>query len=256
MSLATQSSVGVILSLRGNTAIWWSTDDRVAIPGTGFAWDVRGYYRTLGIPFPYVNASPADLSRAYMARDGQSSAWMTYCLKQLLKKTRRRRYDAAHLGSLFRDEYTDAVERDRIMAARASSAKPIDAETMDAEYVEEHGEAPADDTRDEDLDNAYAARQDGSTPAGTQDAYPFGVYILSDTPDRVEVNPEALAEWMRLIRKEARFMHLRTEVAMGVTDSPDADWSVGQIGARNVVLIHGNATPSPLDAERIVMALH
>lgn len=84
-----------------------------------FGWDVNGWYATIGVPFPYVDATSGALSRSYMAAGGQESPRATYFLKRLLNKAVRGLYDAYPLGEQFLD---DEYVQDAIKARAADEA--------------------------------------------------------------------------------------------------------------------------------------
>lgn len=70
-------------------------------------WDVNGYYRALGIPFPHRPVTRGTLARAHMAAGGLDDRWKTYCLNQLLDATVRPVYDRRPLGEPYLDDYWD-----------------------------------------------------------------------------------------------------------------------------------------------------
>lgn len=81
-------------------------------PDPEVIWDVNGYYRTLGVPFPHRFGphSPATrrtLAQAFHAADGLDDRRKTYCLDQLLDPTVRRVYDRMPLGEPYMDSYWD-----------------------------------------------------------------------------------------------------------------------------------------------------
>jgi hypothetical protein len=67
-------------------------------------WDVNGYYRALGIPWPFTAGKKA-LRLAYQQRDGHQDEYLTYVMKQLLTPKVRASYDSMPLGSTFKDKY-------------------------------------------------------------------------------------------------------------------------------------------------------
>lgn len=69
-----------------------------------WCWDVNGWYRTLGVPWPYANVSVGQLSRYYLACGGQNDARKTYVFKKLLNKQTRQDYHTVPLGSLYLDD--------------------------------------------------------------------------------------------------------------------------------------------------------
>lgn len=239
-----QAQFQIHLHSRGHQAIWWSTDHRLAVPGSGFAWDVRGYYRTLGIGFPYVDATKRDLSLGYIAANGEADHWATYCMGQLLSHDVRRRYDAVGLGEDFPDLYTQMEARDAQMRARAQQGQSVASED------DPDGDTEGESQRMLDIDPSRG-HDDRAVPAEADD-YPYGVFVNSF--DAVQIDPSALSLWQSLIRQEARDMSHRAEVALGILrDAPD--WTVGQVEGRAVVLLGSGHAPNRWDAHRIVRAL-
>lgn len=239
----------VTLVSRGHRAVFWSTAHDVAVRGSGFSWDVRGYYRTLGIRFPYVNATQADLSKGYMAVDGQGSHWATYALKQLLDRETRARYDGCHLGEVFEDKYAREQERIMDIARRVSSGESV---------APPEGWDPGDTPEDGDLDFGGYERQDAPKPSAKEDLtntdpYPYGVFFVGP-PDPEGPPVQMLAWWQHLIREEARSVALKAHVALGLTTGVSS-WTVGDVGSYQVVLLSQDFPPNPHDAKHIVAAL-
>lgn len=235
----------ITLLRRGHQEVWWSTDNTVAVRGSGFSWDVRGYYRSLGVSFPYTSATRADLSKGYMAVDGQGSHWVTYCLKQLLDPAVRARYDACDLGEIFEDEYTAVDRRNAELDRRGARGDSIQ---------DTAGEGDAEDSPTGMLDNDPAEGEDDHTPsAKDDDHYPYGVFVVGSV-EADEIDIRDLLLWQTLIREEAQRVSLRSDVALGVT-SGVASWTVGDVGMKKVVLLSQEYRPNVLDAARIVTAL-
>lgn len=130
-------------------------------PDPEVIWDVNGYYRALGVPFPhrsgpYSPATRRTLAQAFQAADGLDDRWKTYCLNQLLDPAVRPVYDRMPLGQPYMDSYWDEWlhNQAKIELCRRISAGEIlaeDAEDGGADKVleewgiqmEERSEAPA-----------------------------------------------------------------------------------------------------------------
>lgn len=105
--------------------------------------DVNGFYAALGVE---ASAGRHALAKAYYARGGPASAWLTMVVKILLDPVQRRVYDLAPLGVRFNDPDTRAAMRraDALYALRNPGKTCTDSsETMhgladDARYWWEH----------------------------------------------------------------------------------------------------------------------
>lgn len=103
----------------GNGPETASSDRGLISAKRSFSWDVNGYYRLLGVPWPYVNATKGQLSKAYIAADGNKSHRKTYYLKQLLNAQTRRLYDDMPLGEPYLDDH---YVQDALKAKAAAEA--------------------------------------------------------------------------------------------------------------------------------------
>jgi hypothetical protein len=79
-------------------------------PAWDLIWDVNGYYRALGLTWPFDDDRKA-LRLAYQDRNGQDDEYLTYVIKQLLQPKVRKAYDKMPLGSRFRDKYVMEEEK-------------------------------------------------------------------------------------------------------------------------------------------------
>lgn len=68
-------------------------------------WDVNGYYRAIGVPFPHRPVSKRSLVTAHRAAGGLDERWKTYALQQLLDPVTRADYDSTPLGQPYLDDY-------------------------------------------------------------------------------------------------------------------------------------------------------
>jgi hypothetical protein len=93
-------------------------------------WDVNGYYRALGIPFPHRPVTRRTLGAAHRAAGGLDDRWKTYCLNQLLDAAVRQVYDWMPLGEPYMDSYWDEWlhKQAKIELGRRIAAGEIEAE--------------------------------------------------------------------------------------------------------------------------------
>lgn len=102
-------------------------------------WDVNGYYRVLGIPFPHREpASRRGLMQAHLAAGGLDDRWKTYCLSQLLDVATRAEYDRMPLGQVYLDDYWNEYLDNE---AKKEAFRRVAAGEISIEDVEGGGEA-------------------------------------------------------------------------------------------------------------------
>ncbi|MEV7675160.1 hypothetical protein [Streptomyces sp. NPDC088752] len=155
--------------------------------------DVNGYYRALGVS---PGATRRQLMAAYVARDGQNDARLTYAFRQLLNNRTRARYDATPLGQLFPDRYVrDELLRRASLRAAAENAAYGTRKTP-ADILKSHGIAPA-ESDDEFLDSRSPGR---FSDDGTKDRQPspsspatwsYSYLLLASTCD----DTSRMAQW-------------------------------------------------------------
>jgi hypothetical protein len=201
-----------------------STSRAVAQQRLLFAWDPNRYYRDLGVPWPYVNASKGSLMRYYMHQDGQSSVRMTYCLKQLLNH--REEYDALPLGIPFmNDTYVQAALKQRAIDEAQRRCAEGDYATAD-EILDEWGYILKDDPDDDHFHDEEA-----------------GLPRILDTPP---------GEESALIRELE--MAVPTLV-VGMVGKTPHEYLVGKTGQDWVVYLNSGATVSQDLARKAATAL-
>lgn len=185
----------------GNGPLSASASRVLALARPAFAWDPNHYYRSLGIPWPYTDATRRDLTRAFMAVGGEDDHWLMYCLKQLLNTEVRERYDAMPLGKEFLDDLF-VQQRKRHEAADEANRRSVEGDytTVD-DVLDEQGyvrltpEEEMQVARMRALDAAASNGQDPSVGGPWQYAY----YLWQTTSqDRT-----LLAQWQEALIREA-----------------------------------------------------
>jgi len=185
----------------------WSTSTAL-VPVERVCHDVNGYYRELGVDW---RATRRELMEAYVARDGQSSARLTYIFKQLLNPQVREAYDKMPKGELFLDDYTqdDLKRRAHEEASRRSTlGQSVSAEQVldDWGFVTLDGE--------EGVDTVKAVGNDRTRKAAGE---PWRYSYYAWKTENFVQDVSRLQEWQKLLTLAAAQTGSATEMAIGVT---------------------------------------
>lgn len=199
--------------------------------------DVNGYYRALGV---HWRANRRELREAYQARDGQSSAWLTYVLRQLLDPVVREAYDMSPLGQPFLDDYTnDQVKKNAAYeAARrtASHGSPTSAEQV----LDEWGYRLMDP--DSPLDTVTPTGQDQSSR--NADAAPWGYSSYAWKTLAPVRDEQRLRAWQEHLVREASGRTLGSPLSIGFTGVSDAPFTLKAVKGEWVVFFAEDEEPS------------
>lgn len=223
-------------------------------------WDVNGYYRELGV---LPTATRKQLRLAYQARDGQSSARLTYIMGQLLNPAIRFDYDCTPLGELFIDRYVQEMIMNRIKSQKAERITNlfdagVDLDLIDEEALERDiASAMGFDvgSRDDDDDTPLEV-VDESPPEGQDDGRPakfmYSYYLWSTTDAGTDLG--RLTEWQRLLVDALAKRGISTRFAVGI----HGRWQRvlhGLVGYRDVFFLSKHEEPSQELAEVAVEAM-
>ena len=234
--------LSTLLPLRiGNGPATCSTRTTLVSTVPAFSWDVNGYYGTLGIPFPYVNATSGVLSKGYVANGGQQSPRATYYLKQLLNKAVRAIYDAHPLGEQYLDdEYVqEAIKASAAEEAgrRSQTGSYTRAESVMDEwgYVYHEDDAPG-------VDNQRTNYKDGSTPEIShyepiEWTYSYWLWnsFVTDTT--------RLEQWQALL-VSALSGQKPVDLAVGILGKQPHPYAVREVDGYQVVFLNENQEPT------------
>jgi hypothetical protein len=224
-----------------------------------FAWDVNGWYRTIGVPWTYVKATSGTLSRAYIAAGGQKSPRATYYLRRLLNGPVRASYDLTALGEVFLD---DQYVQDEIKAkaqAEASRRSAGGTFTDATAVMDEWGYLLKPDSEDA-LDDQPVPVQDEESPENesfdpTEWAYSYWLWGSYgryggdgwETIDRLE-------RWQSLLVSALSARGARVDLAVGMLGNPGGEYplhyAVRHIDEYWIVFLNENVAPTPELADK------
>jgi hypothetical protein len=208
-----------------------------------FAWDINGWYRTIGATWPYVQYTPSMLSRAYIAAGGQKSARATYYLTRLLDKPSRALYDAAPLGVVYLDDrYVEDAMKAKAQAEASRRSKEGSfteaVEVLDewGYVIEKEDEAPLDSEQSQVLDEP--------TPE-TESYEPIEwVYAYWSWKSRGRGAITRLERWQTLLVSALSVRGARVNLAVGLMGKQPQDWVIGRFDKQWIVFLNDHVEPT------------
>lgn len=240
----------------GNGPTVCSTSREMVSARPAFSWDVNGWYRTLGVPFPYVHATSGVLSKAYVASGGQQSPRATYYLKRLLNKAVRAEYDAMPLGEgkFLDDEYVQQEMKARAQA-EASRRSRDGSYTKAKDVLDEWGYV-VDEDDDPGVDKYRKSRKDRDSPE--TDAYgPIEwtySYWLWKTP-QVWGSTTRLETWQTLLVSALSEAGHNVGLTVGLMGKQPQDYAVGLFDGHWIVFLNSEREPTQEMAAKAASAL-
>ncbi len=232
--------------------------------------DVNGYYRTLGVPWPYKNATKATLMKCYREKVGAgqnapNADRLTYYLKQLLNPVIRRIYDEMPFGVQFVDMYVEQAikrqmqemvrQRQQDIWAANPDATEVDERVLLRDIAEEMGipiqfndEMP--DTPEEVIDTDLELGQGRTSPPRFEFAY-----YLWRAARPVDAD-QRLLDWQALIVRELSAVGARVNFSLGLMSKSASRWAVAEVGFRTVIFLHTEVEPDAEVANKIAAQLH
>jgi hypothetical protein len=213
-----------------------------------FAWDVNGWYRTVGVRWPYADATSGMLSRAYIATGGQSSARATYYLKRLLDKPSRAAYDAMPLGEVFLDDQYVQDEMKAKAQAEASRRSQGGTFTNAVSVLDEWGYLLRDDAKD-DLDAESGLVQDEVAPEAdvfepTEWTYAYWLWRSRGCGPTRFGTTARLEQWQSLLVSALSVRKARVNLAVGLMGRQPQDYVVGRFDGHYVVFLNDAMEPT------------
>ena len=243
--------------LVGNGPKTCSTSQVVTLGGPLFSWDVNGWYRAIGVPFPYVNATSGVLSTSYVAAGGQESARATYCLKRLLNKPVRAAYDTYPLGSIFLDD--DYVQDEIKARARAEAARrtargsDTDAKSVMSEWgyiVEENDEEGLDK---QDQRGFTGVQPEDNSPEFDPIEWVYAYWLWNTTRDHADT--ATLERWQTLVVSAVAREGAQLNIAVGLAGSLPEGHTVALHEGVLIAYLEEGREPTPELAEQAARML-
>lgn len=219
----------------------------VPVSRPAFAWDVNGWYRYLGIAFPYVNATKGALAKAYVARGGSSDDRATYYLNRLLDRAVRAEYDAMPCGEQFLDDaYVQAALKQR--AVDEASRRSADGRYTQPESVlDEWGYLnlldDLVDTLGSDVDRGHVEDEDQVFSAA---GWTYAYWLWKT---RGSGGSAHLALWQSLLVRAMSDHGVTMDLSVGLMNDQPQESVVGKFPDRLVFFLHEDVEPD-LDTAR------
>lgn len=240
--------------LDGSGPVACSTSRVVALRRPTFAWDGNFYYRRLGIPFPYVNATQGALSRAYMAGD-QHNPLAMYALKRLLDPAVREMYDALPLGEVDVDDiYFQQWLKARAMA-EAGRRTAMGDDTEASQVLDEWGyktEPDDDKSLDTVADNVQDEIAHRQEEESTVWSYSYWVWRSRWSADRASL----MERWQSLLVSALSEAGCTVSLTVGILGRQPHPYVVQQSSDRRSWVVYLNEAEQPEEvAERAARAL-
>lgn len=214
----------------------FSTSTAVEVWPT-IVWDTNAYYASLKVTH---RATRNQLRIAYMQRDGQKSARLTYILKQLLDRDIRRQYDATPQHSIFLDDYV--AERVQRILSQRDSLLPEQSLSRLLDIEDRLGHNEASEQNPTLTPNTHHTNT-------TPEQWRYGYYLRGDyrfqaLRYRMEAQHRGvLRDWQTMLVAACASRGLRLEMGVGLS-AHDEGVRVTRVGSHLVVFLSVNDAPS------------
>lgn len=179
-------------------------------------WDVNGYYRALGFGWPFLGITRKDLRLAFLAINGESSAYLTKVFKLLIDDKQRAQYDRAPLGEIHMDPIQMTRILDEVKRTAARTNPSNDTRATQRELLDEMGY----DVSEEDLSGGSHYPK-GDYPNGEGDGHTehlsidhswrWGYYRWGTS--RADIS--RLGRWQELLVSQLAALEVRTKICVG-----------------------------------------
>lgn len=215
-------------------------------------WDVNGYYRALGLGWPY-RPSRAELRRAYQRVNGQASEYVTHALKRLLDPVFRAHYDRRPLGQPVDDQYRwGLVKRQAALWAAAQALRLGRPMSFDDFLGERLTRTIAADPSAIETTDPVQAHPTGVAVSNTIVPWPYAYYQFGSR----KRDDDTLARWQRLLIEAFRRGGLSVQVAVGYLGArPSAAarvWHRTPEGPIEIIFLHEDTHPTDALADDVV----
>lgn len=221
-----------------------STCTDLAVP-IKWIWDVNYYYRALGFEFPYRGIGKKQLRKAYERLKGNRNDWLTYCLKQLLNRKVRAKYDAQPLGCMM-DDYYGWLR-----------VKMVAAEWARQQSMEQRIEVTAEDFLDNlgiklpTQDEVEEPEQDPEiTRVATDSTWPYGFFLWRSRKH----DDKTLAAWQQLLIESFSRQGLRVQIAVGYVGGTHRQWEITSHQHHTIIFLNDDTTPTTQHADEAAHA--
>lgn len=202
-------------------------------------WDVNGYYRDLGIFWPFT-PTKKELRIAYRDSDGPNSEYLTYVFKQLLDPKTREAYDNMPLGKRYRDKYVLA-EQSRSLAALAAERSLNEGKVVSmSDLLEGESEWVADQQRQEEYVNNLRNR-------GNSNTWLWGYYLMNSRKNEYE----DLIIWQEMLIKALNAKGVARVICIGYIGKCKTDFVVRVWNNKTIIFLNEEVEPTPELAEAV-----
>ena len=197
-------------------------------------WDVNGYYRALGIQWPY-KAGRSDLRAAYQERNGQDSEYLTYVIKQLLTPDVRSYYDKLPLGGRLRDKYVIEQEN-RLLSVTAK------------EMSEREGIVTTVDELAADIQREHQERAEIEELKPLNNNWEWGYFLLKTR----KTEYDELIRWQEYLTRSFASRGLVKVISIGYIGGTSKPFVIKTWEGKTVIFLNDEVTPTMELAETVV----
>lgn len=221
-------------------------------------WDTNHYYRLLGAPWPYRDATVAQMRRYYLEHGGPDDEEMTHALKQLRNPEVRRDYDITALGQRYLDKWVQEwlkkaslrVARERATTQRG---KRMDI-TLEAKNILREWGFVANDGDQQDVQRELPTLPpEVSDPDATvKIPWAYSYYVWRSNCD----DTDRLGLWQELLVQEFVRVGVKRRFAVGYMGRQPQEWVAGEVRNRLVCFLDEDTVPTEEMAAKLVASLN
>lgn len=202
---------GIYRAIDADSPIYVSTSRELAQVSDQPVWDVNGYYRALGVAFPF-KPTRAEMRQAYLDNHRSLDRYATYGMTRLLDREFRAHYDARPIGEPVDDKYR--WEEMRRLAAAWAAAETIkrgelvtEEEFIGAIVAKKMTEA----AEEEALEESEAVEEPMIDLSQMEADWPFGFWLWGSR----KRDERVLSEWQCMLSEELWAKRLRVRLGVG-----------------------------------------
>lgn len=207
-------------------------------------WDVNGYYRAIGITWPY-RPTKREMRLSYQATGGPDKEYATSAFKRLLDSEFREGYDARPLGRPVDDKY-------RWLELRRRAALWAAAETARTGRIHSERDFIGEDLAKRiETDATHEAADHGRVvevqPDDVDDSWGYGYYLWGSR----KRDERTLSEWQSMMLEALWANRLRVRLAVGYVGHRSEPAVRAQHQQLNIVFLHEHQKPTRELAELV-----